>query len=67
MKRYKVHLSSGNDRLFEVTVKADGMSDDGYLVKFWRKWGPFGLFRYTAHYVSLEFMVSAICLEANER
>lgn len=61
MNRYKVRFQTADSRVWEVTVKADGVSDDGYLVKFWRRWGPFGLLRYKAHYISVETLVSVIC------
>lgn len=60
MNRYKVMLQSDDQRVFEVTVKADGITDDGYFVKFWRKWGPLGLFRYNVHYIGGDALLSVI-------
>ncbi len=61
MNKYRIHLQSNDQRLFEVVIKADEVSDDGYLVKFWRKAGPFSLFRRVVHYVSADALVSVIC------
>lgn len=60
MNRYRVRFESSDQRVWEVTIQADGMTDDGFLVRFWRRWGPFGWFRSMAHYISAEMLISVI-------
>jgi len=55
-----VRFQSSDDRVWEVTVKADGISESDYLVKFWRRFGPFGWFRYDAHFIAREMFISAV-------
>lgn len=59
MNRYEVRFQSDDKRVWEVTVKADGMCETDDLVIFWRK-GWLGLFRYNAHFIAKAMFVSAI-------
>ena len=58
--KYKVHLQSEDQRLFEVAVKADGMTDRDGLIVFWRRCGLFGWFRSTVHFVHKDALISVI-------
>lgn len=60
MNRYEVRFQDSLDRVWEVTVKADGISESADLVKFWRRCGPFGWFRYDAHFIAKDMFISAV-------
>ena len=60
MNRYDVRFQSNDNRVWEVTLKADGISETDYLVKFWRRFGPWKLFRYTAHFINKDMLISVV-------
>lgn len=56
--RYRVHMQTVDQRVWAVTVKADYMTDDGFMIRFWVKHGPFGLIRTVVHYLHADVLVS---------
>lgn len=65
MNRYKLMFESGDQRLWETFVNAHGITNRDGLVIFWRKYGPFGWFRYDAHYIAADCLISAIEVKEN--
>jgi hypothetical protein len=61
MNRYSLRFESSDNRVWEATVKADGVDENGGLIRFWYRCGPFGWFRRTAHYLA---KASVICVIA---
>lgn len=58
MNKYKVLFESSDNRLFEVTVRADGISETHDLVVFWRR--AFWFFRRNAHFIAKDAIISVI-------
>lgn len=56
MNIYKVRFQSEDHRLWEVIVKADGISLGNDIVFFWK-----GIFRRKVHAVSKKAFIAALC------
>lgn len=56
MNIYKVRFMSDDHRLWEVRVRADGISEREDVIVFWKGW-----FHRNVHFIAKEAFVSAIC------
>lgn len=57
-KRYEVTFQSADRRVWQVTVRADGISERYELLVFWR-----GFWRKTMHIIAKSALISVIEME----
>lgn len=61
MNRYDVTFQSDDGRVWQVTVRADGITESRDLVIFWRGW-----MRRRVHFIAKDALISVIADKDNK-